>query len=135
MFYELLKYPKQIVNVITNINIILDTLDFVLSKKPKRILVTFNFKIFDAIFNLVFLLNETKFISEMERFFSRNDPNLINYKTLVLKMLTGILKLQKCLKEINANSMVNKKGIKFFYFYFFYFFFRKILGLKNITNL
>lgn len=106
LFYELLKYPKQIVNIITNINIVLDTLDIILSKKPKRILITFNFKIFEILFSLVFLLNEMKFITEMERFFSRSDPNLINNKTLILKMLTGILKLKKYLKELNSSSMV-----------------------------
>jgi hypothetical protein len=108
LFSELLKHPKQIINIITNMNIALDTMDFVLTKKSKRILITFNFKIFDILFNLVYLLNENKFITEMERFFSRNDPNLINNKNLVIKMLFGIFKLQRYLKEINCTLMVIK---------------------------
>lgn len=106
LFYELLKYPKQIINLINNINILLEVLDCLVAKKPKNILISMNFRIFEIFINDVFLLNESKFISEMERYIPRKDPELINHKSLVIKMLFGFNKLQKSLKEINIKYVV-----------------------------
>lgn len=109
MFGEFIKNPKNIINFVSNINFMCDSLVSVLAKKLKKAAIMHNLKLVENFLNVVLLMNEYKFFFEMERFYSNSDPNLVNNKVLVLKMIHNIHKLTKSLKEINAQTKVLKE--------------------------
>lgn len=106
MFGEFIKNPKNAVNFVTNINFMCDSLLAVISKKPKKVAIMQNLKLVENLLNLVLLINEHKFLFEMERFYASNDPNLVNNKVLVLRMMHNVQKLTKSLKDINPQAKV-----------------------------
>ena len=106
MFGEFIKNPKNAVNFVTNINFICDSLLAVIGKKPKKVAIIHNLKLVENFLSVVFLINEYKFFFEMERFYATNDPNLVNNKVLVLRMMHNIQRLTKSLKDVNTQSKV-----------------------------
>lgn len=108
LFSDMVKFPKQLANIIANINFMLETLIIVVAKMPRKVCIIYNIKLIENFLATLMILNDNnKFIFEMERFFGRNDPNLVNNKVLVLKILQNISKLSQILKEHIPNSIVN----------------------------
>ena len=103
---DFLKHPKLIINYITNLNFMFDSLLIVIGKKPKKVAIMQNFKLLENFLNLVLILNEAKFFFEMEKYFSRSDPVLINNKVLILKMFHNVFKLTKISKDVIPSSTV-----------------------------
>jgi len=108
IFGDYFKNPKNVINFVTNINFMCDSLLAVIGKKPKNAAIMQNLKLVESFLTLVLSINEHKFFFEMERFYSNNDPNLVNNKVLVLKMIHNIHKLTKSLKEIDIQAKVLK---------------------------
>lgn len=115
MYPELLRNAKSIINLITNLNFMLDSLLNVISKMPNKIKIIQNIKLLDSFLNLICLLNEKKFFSEMERFYSSNDPNLVNNKVIALKLFSNIQKLSRSIKESHQQFKVIFTSILLFF--------------------
>jgi len=107
MYPDLFRNAKSLINIITNMNFMFDCLITVITKMSNKIKIIQNIKLLDNFLNLVCLLNEKKFFSEMERFFSSNDPNLVNNKVIALKLFSNIQKLSKSLKDSQQQFKVN----------------------------
>ncbi len=106
MYPEFAKSAKNVINFITNINFMFDSLITVIRIKPNNINIMQNLKLVENFINLVLVMNEFKLFFDMERYFAFIDPNLVNNKVLVLKMLLNIQKVTKILKEMNPKQKV-----------------------------
>lgn len=96
---DISKHPKQLVNILINANFMLDILVVILNNHCSKIIIVQNLKTFEFFLNFFLYINETKFFSDLEGYFSRNDPNLVNNKVLILKILSNIVKILRIIKE------------------------------------
>ena len=103
---DISKHPKQLVNFLINGNFMLDILVIILNNQCTKIIIVQNLKTFEFFLNFLLYFNKTNFFSEFEGYFSRNDPNLVNNKVLVLKILSNIVKIMRIIKEKIPEDLV-----------------------------
>jgi len=106
MHGEFIKNPKNAINFVTNINFMCDSLLAVIGKKQKKVVIIQNLKMVENFLSVILLMNEHKFFFEMERFYAPSDPNLVNNKVIVLRMLHNMLRLTTSQKDVYPQAKV-----------------------------